>query len=107
MDSDIKDVRTFFDKSLYLPWPGYSSRMRIWQTLIEKRLSNGNVPDDFDISTLARISEGYSGRSIAYAVKSVLSERRKQTPATEKLEVSEFLVPLSRCPQTYEEDHLK
>jgi len=104
-DGDMKDVRTFFDKQLYVPWPQYSSLARLWRCLIEKALGGKNVPDDFDISTLARVSQGYSAGAIAYAVKHVLTPRRVKMMALRDLEESEFLNPLSRCPNTYAAQH--
>merc|ERR1712187_560568 len=104
-DSDVKDVRNFFDKYLYVPWPQYSSLCRLWSTLIEKALDGENVPDDFDISTLARVSQGYTAGAIAYAVKSVLTPRRVKMMALRPLEESEFLNPLSQCPNDYAAQH--
>jgi len=104
-DGDMKDVRAFFDKYLYVPWPQYSSLCRLWSTLIEKALDGENVPDDFDISTLARVSQGYTAGAIAYAVKSVLTPRRVKMMALRPLEESEFLNPLSQCPNDYAAQH--
>jgi len=105
MKDSMKDVRNFFDKQLYVPWPQYSSLCRLWGTLIEKALDGENVPDDFDISTLARVSQGYTAGAIAYAVKSVLTPRRVKMMALRPLEESEFLNPLSQCPNDYAAQH--
>merc|ERR1711939_1164695 len=103
-DGDMKDVRAFFDKYLYVPWPQYSSLCRLWSTLIEKALDGENVPDDFDISTLARVSQGYTAGAIAYAVKNVLTPRRVKMiayAAAGRVRVPESVVPVPqrlRCP---------
>lgn len=98
----MKDLKNFFDKFLYVPWPGYSSRHRIWTSLIEKALGGNILPDDLDVSALARVSEGYTAGSIAYAISKTLTARRIQMMPLRDLEEAEFLNALSRCPRTQE-----
>jgi len=46
----------------------------MWKTFITT--SGGKIPNDFPLSTLAHISEGYSAGSINDAVKAVLTDYR-------------------------------
>jgi hypothetical protein len=103
----MKDLKNFFDKFLYVPWPGYSSRHRMWTSLIEKALGGNILPDDLDVSSLARVSEGYSAGSIAYAIRKTLTPRRIQMMALRELNENEFLNALSRCPRTRETEQKK
>ena len=102
----MKDVKNFWDKFLYVPWPGYSSRHRIWTTLMEKALDGDILPDDLDVSSLARVSAGYTAGSISYAIKKTLTKRRIQMMPLRELEETEFLNALSRCPRTQETDEV-
>ena len=102
----MKDVKNFFDKFLYVPWPGYSSRHRIWTSLIEQALGGNILPDDLDVSALARVSDGYTAGSIAYAINKTLTSRRIQMMPLRELEETEFLNALSRCPKTRDTEEL-
>ena len=57
-----KDFKKFFDKSIYFPFPDYTTRRLMWKTFIEK--NRGKIKNDFPLSTLAHISVGYSAGSI-------------------------------------------
>ena len=99
-NGDLKDLRGFFDKFLYFPYPDYSSRRLVikyyleQQVLeglqaIEKRVlcSAGLMEEEtaakvrvaintVDISSLAHISEGYSAGALARTVRAIVSKRR-------------------------------
>jgi len=133
---DPKDCKALFDKRLYIPKPDYSSRVMIWQKAIMEALTlgssewNGTHPsylpigwreepgprpefvpvhldDEFDLSTLAHISEGYTAGSIRKAVKQTLTKRRVDRLNKRELKEKEFVSALSRCPVNYQEDDLK
>ena len=48
----------------------------LWPTLIKKH--GGRVSDTLDVSSLSKISDGYTPGHIITTVKSVLTERRVQ-----------------------------
>ncbi len=73
---------------------------------MEKALGGDILPDDLDVSSLARVSDGYTAGSIAYAVKKTLTERRIQMMPLRELEETEFLNALSRCPRTRDTDEV-
>ena len=54
----------FFEKFLFFPYPSYPDRVMLWKHFVKKCLNGEGgkkeVPDNFDISSLAHISEGYS-----------------------------------------------
>ena len=53
------------------------------------------IPEDFDISTLVQISEGYTCAAIVKVVKSVLTERRVERLDKRPLKEFEFINALS------------
>lgn len=57
-----KDFKKFFDKSVYFPFPDYTTRRLMWSNFITK--CGGKLKNDFPLSTLAHISVGYSAGSI-------------------------------------------
>lgn len=61
----------FCNKILYLPLPNYSSRFVLWKAFISSH-SFSKITDDLDISSLAKVSEGYSAGAIAMAVRETL-----------------------------------
>merc|ERR1719399_875429 len=65
------------------------------------------LPDEFDLSILAHISQCYSAGSIRRAVKHTLSKRRVERLSKRPLTEREFVSALSRCPVTYETDDRK
>jgi len=104
--ADLKDLRAVFDKFIYMPCPDYSSRVMLWKKCIDKQLESANLPegclrpelpDDFDMSTLAQVSEGFSAGSICKTVRNTLTERRVERLEKRPLSESEFVPSLSRC----------
>eukprot|EP00968_Pinguiococcus_pyrenoidosus_P028722 scaffold8065_cov267-Pinguiococcus_pyrenoidosus.AAC.6 len=101
--SEIKDIRSFFDKHLYLPCPDYASRMMLWRQFVTKAVEESGMDapgyaDELDFSALAQISGGYSAGSIRQTVSRVLTHRRIQRLATRPLGEKEFLGPISLFP---------
>lgn len=74
--SSKKDVRTFFDKAIYFPFPDYTTRRLMWKTFIDQL--GGKLRPDFPLSTLAHISGGYSAGSIWKTCEKVLTAYRKK-----------------------------
>jgi SpoVK/Ycf46/Vps4 family AAA+-type ATPase len=72
-----KEMKKFFDKSLYFPFPDYTTRRLMWKTFIEEL--GGSLRHDFPLSTLAHISHGFSAGSIRKTCEQVLTKYRKST----------------------------
>ena len=68
------DFKKFFDKSIYFPFPDYTTRRMMWKTFIEQK--SGRLDSEFPLSTLAHITAGYSAGSIKRTLDVVLSEFR-------------------------------
>ena len=96
-----KDFAKLFDKTIYFPFPDYSTRRLMWKTFIEQH--GGKMKQDFPLSTLAHISNGYSAGSIKKTVEKVLTEYRIKHQETRALTLPEFIGPLSQCDQTMDD----
>merc|ERR1712195_151017 len=70
-----------FDRSIYFPYPDYTTCCRIWKVFIEQY--GGTLTTDFPLNTLAHMSSGYSAGAI--------------------LKLAEFVGPLSQCSVTDQE----
>jgi len=101
---DHKELIAAFDEKVWVSYPEYGSRVVLWQKFMEMHSASMPLAD---ISTLAKVSEGYSGGSIRQTVDRVLTARRVQQLKNRPLKVQEFLGPLSRTafcwPEEFEE----
>merc|ERR1711988_964403 len=94
---DPRDMKNFFDKFLYMPFPDYPSRLMLWCKFIKDQLAlaetgaRREIPEDFDLSTLAHISEGFSAGAICKTVKKTLTKRRVERLEKRPHNESEFL----------------
>lgn len=61
-----KALNFFASKVIYIPLPDYSSRYTLWKELISRH--GGKVTDQLDLSTLCKISEGYSAGMVCSRV---------------------------------------
>lgn len=100
---DPKEFKAFFDKMLHMPFPDYPSRLMLWRKCIldqlsfDGRASLRDVPDDFDLSTLAQISEGFSAGAICQAIKKTLTKRRIERLEKRPHNDTEFLNALAQA----------
>jgi hypothetical protein len=92
---DRKELMNAFDEKVWLSSPDYGSRVVLWQKFIERHKVFVD-PVKLNISTLAKVSEGYSAGSIKQTVDRVLTSRRVQQIKSRPLKVQEFTGPLSR-----------
>ena len=80
--AEKKELKAFFDKFLFMPYPDYPSRLMLWRGFVKEQLAlsggqlHKEIPDEFDLSTLARISEGFSAGAVHRCVKKTLTKRR-------------------------------
>uniref|UniRef100_A0A7S3IQL7 ATPase AAA-type core domain-containing protein n=1 Tax=Strombidium inclinatum TaxID=197538 RepID=A0A7S3IQL7_9SPIT len=98
-----KDFKKFFDRTIYFPFPDYTTRRLMWKSFIEKY--KGRLRSDFPLSTLAHISSGYSAGSIKKTCEKVLTDYRVKHQDQRPLTLSEFIGPLSLCPYTMQDQY--
>jgi SpoVK/Ycf46/Vps4 family AAA+-type ATPase len=102
-DAEVKGLCGMYQRIVMVPRPDYASRYVMWRTMIEWVSGAGSISGALDLSSLAKISDGYSAGHIDKAVTSVLSERRVQQLRRKPLTASEFLTPLSKMDPIYAE----
>ncbi len=91
---DEKAFMSFWNKSVFLPPPDYASRRLIWPGLFERY--GGRLGYEFDLSTLAHISEGYAAGSLDAVVGSMMTRRRLERLRMVAVDIPEILQWLSR-----------
>lgn len=100
--AELKSLCKFYNKIILIPRPDYASRYVIWKELITK--NGGEVTSDLDLSSLAKISDGYTQGHMVQVVRSVLTERRIQQLPKRALTASEFVSPLARINPVFQEE---
>ncbi|XP_056629447.1 dynein regulatory complex protein 11 [Triplophysa dalaica] len=108
--AELKSFCKFYNKIILIPRPDYASRYVkrlyvfkvIWKELIRK--NGGEVTSDLDLSSLAKISDGYTQGHMVQVVLSVLTERRIQQLPKRPLTASEFVSHLARIDPVFQEE---
>ena len=65
-DAAKADMKNFFDKKIFFPCPDYSNRRLLWRKMIERIAGGTAIKQDFPLSILADISEGYSAGCVTF-----------------------------------------
>ena len=104
-DSNVKELKAFFDKKIYFPFPNYGTRMMLFQHFINHK--NIQLSSNFPISSIAHITEGYTGRSFEMCVSQVLTPMRIQKLQERPLSFNEFIGPLSNNFCTFAQEYEK
>lgn len=65
---------------------------------------NGQLNQTIDISSLAKITDGYTPGHMMQACSSVLTERRVNQLSKKPLQSVEFIAPLARMDPVYQEE---
>ncbi|CDS42421.1 IQ and AAA domain containing protein 1 [Echinococcus multilocularis] len=101
-DAKVKPFCKLYDHIILLPRPDYASRYLIWKVVIVK--NGGVLTDALDISSLAKVSDGYTMGMMDRACKEVLTERRLALLDKVPLVASELIAPLSRINPVFLEE---
>jgi hypothetical protein len=117
-DGDVKEMKAFFDKFAYFPYPNYTSRLAIWKHCLEERVRESaagrglgenprgpqtNAILGGDLSTLARVSEGYSAGAIVRATRAA-TRRHSSVIGFEPVHALDLIDHLSLQTVTYRDD---
>lgn len=78
-ETDIKGLTSVFQKILMVPRPDYGTRLALWGRILQDH--GARLTDDFDLSSLAKVSDGYTPSDIVFSVKTVLGPMRKKQQA--------------------------
>ena len=101
-NATLKLLLRLFPSVTHIPRPDYATRALLWRTFIEAK--GLFLPDSFDLSTLAKISDGYLAGAIESVVSSVLTPARARMLESTPLSVSEFVKPLAATDPLFAED---
>jgi len=74
----------------------------LWRTIITRR--GGQLTGGLDISSLAKVSDGYTAGMIDQVCSTVLIERRVNQLTKKPLAGIEFIAPLARLDPIYKEE---
>ncbi|XP_061081840.1 dynein regulatory complex protein 11 [Conger conger] len=106
-DADLKPFCKVYRKIILIPRPDYSTRLALWtRSLLER---GGRLTPDLDLSSLAKVTDGYTQGRILAAVQAVLTQRRLELQSGRPLRALEFIPPLAIQDPVYkdEEESLK
>ncbi|XP_068175353.1 dynein regulatory complex protein 11 [Antennarius striatus] len=92
MSADIKSFCKMYSKIILIPRPDYGARVLLWKELIKKK--GGEITCKLDISSLAKISDGYTPGHMVQVIQNVLTEQRVSQQEKSPLTAAEFVPPL-------------
>ncbi|VUZ48711.1 unnamed protein product, partial [Hymenolepis diminuta] len=101
-DAKMKPFCKLYDRIILIPRPDYGTRYLLWKVLIVK--NGGKLTRDLDISSLAKVSDGYTAGMIDRSCKEVLTERRLDLMDKIPLRGSELISPLARIDPVFVEE---
>ncbi|XP_060774393.1 dynein regulatory complex protein 11 [Neoarius graeffei] len=101
-DADIKALCKVYKKIILIPRPDYASRLNLWKELLMVR--GVQLSPSLDLSSLAKVTDGYTQGHILQAVRSVLTSQRLSQQTKKPLTALEFISPLARQDPIYKEE---
>ncbi|CAH8556235.1 unnamed protein product [Schistosoma rodhaini] len=101
-EADIRPFCKLYQKIILIPRPDYASRNIIWRTQIIRH--GGILTDELDITSLTKISDGYTSGQIAQACSQVITERRIAQLSRRCLKAEEFITPLSQVDPVFADE---
>ncbi|KAI1889251.1 hypothetical protein AGOR_G00177220 [Albula goreensis] len=101
-NADIKSLCKVYSKIILIPRPDYASRFIMWKHLIIQ--NGGEVTGALDLSSLAKISDGYTQGHMVQVIQTVLTERRLQQLNKRPLTSSEFVTPLAKTDPVFQDE---
>ncbi|XP_040896572.1 dynein regulatory complex protein 11 [Toxotes jaculatrix] len=100
--ADIKSLCKMYNKIILIPRPDYGSRYILWKQLIKKQ--GGEITNALDLSSLAKISDGYTPGHMVQVIQSVVTKRRILQQANRPLTAAEFVSPLAKIDPVFQEE---
>ncbi|KAG7467435.1 hypothetical protein MATL_G00153700 [Megalops atlanticus] len=101
-DADLKTFCKVYRKIILIPRPDYASRLTLWKHLLQEH--GGKPTAALDLSSLAKVTDGYTQGHILQAVRAVLSQRRVGQQRRRPLSALEFIPTLARQDPVYKEE---
>ncbi|CAK8678578.1 unnamed protein product [Clavelina lepadiformis] len=101
-DAELKPYVKTYERIILIPRPDYASRFILWRHVITQK--GGIITNHLDVSSLTKITDGYTQGHIVEAVKYILNERRITQLPKKPLTAVEFVSPLARIDPIYREE---
>ncbi|XP_067116752.1 dynein regulatory complex protein 11 [Osmerus mordax] len=101
-DADLKMLCKVYRKIILIPRPDYASRLVLWRELL--RIGGAQLGPSLDLSSLAKVTDGYTQGHILRAVRAVLLPRRLEQQSSRPLRAAEFIPPLARQDPVFKEE---
>ena len=98
----ILSISWFFPEKKQFCQLLFVSRIVLWKAFIGKH--GGVLSNSLDLSSLTKVSDGYTAGQILSAVKEVLTERRVSQQQAKPLQAFEFIPGLARSDPIYKEE---
>ncbi|XP_054458970.1 dynein regulatory complex protein 11 [Anoplopoma fimbria] len=102
LSADIKSLCKMYSKIILIPRPDYGSRYTLWKQFIKKQ--GGDVTKALDLSSLAKISDGYTPGHMVKVIQSIVTKRRILQQANRPLTAAEFVPPLAKIDPVFQEE---
>uniref|UniRef100_A0A8C4GK26 Zgc:153738 n=1 Tax=Dicentrarchus labrax TaxID=13489 RepID=A0A8C4GK26_DICLA len=102
LSADIKSLCKMYSKIILIPRPDYGSRYILWKQLIKKQ--GGEVTRALDLSSLAKISDGYTPGHMVRVIQTVVTKRRILQQTNRPLTAAEFVAPLAKIDPVFQEE---
>uniref|UniRef100_A0A3B4ZVS1 IQ motif containing with AAA domain 1 n=1 Tax=Stegastes partitus TaxID=144197 RepID=A0A3B4ZVS1_9TELE len=102
LSTDMKSLCKMYSKIILIPRPDYGSRYILWKQLIKKQ--GGEVTKALDLSSLAKITDGYTPGHMVKAIHSVVTKWRILVQPDRPLTAAEFIPPLAKTDPVFQEE---
>lgn len=103
-ECEQKGLTLTYQKMMVLPIPDYSFRSCLWKELILSKGGQITKHDSFDVSSLAKVSEGYPSGHIVQTINNTMTERRVLQQKMRPLQPVEFISHLAKFEPIYREE---
>ncbi|XP_077439775.1 dynein regulatory complex protein 11 [Vanacampus margaritifer] len=102
INADIKSMCKMYSKVILIPRPDYGSRYVLWKQMIEKH--GGKITSALDLSSLSKISDGYTPGHMIQAIQQVMTKRRMLLLEKRPLTAIEFVAPLAKFTPVFQDE---
>eukprot|EP00039_Didymoeca_costata_P011307 m.158135 g.158135 ORF g.158135 m.158135 type:complete len:875 (+) comp15127_c0_seq2:246-2870(+) len=107
-DADSKGVKSVYDKVIMIPRPDYGTRLALWKhAILEEGVELNQLTDALDLSSLAKISDGYTAGDIVNITRETIGSRRLRTLAHRPLTAEEFIPGLAKKEPVMEDEEVR
>ena len=97
--ADIKTLCKSFEKNILIPKPDYGSRLELWKHFIVMRTESAGKSStnsvSIDVSSLAKITNGFTAGMIKQAIFGTITDRRLETVERKPIKGEEFIEQLA------------